>query len=344
MADLTEGSPVELAEMVGWLMDREYWAAIQRLTERHASDFEKSAILQYRRAESLRKKGEGDNAEKIALRAATLVQDTATSHQELAIDLRDRGLYDWAAREFRAAIAVEEIADLDNIRARYLLGEMLWDIQRPLDAAKVWQEFVDKLDNDPQARARFAERRQFFRSRMHYFYAQDHASRQEWDKVREQLDIGIRHDPTDADVLIAMFRFPQADDAWRQKTNSLVADASTQFLDLVRKWEQIAAQQLAPEQQQEVASSMATACNQYAWLVGNTRGDFDEAIRLSHRSVELMPKTASYLDTLAHCYFAKRDYANAVRYQSVAAKREPHTMQIQRQLAVFQKALEEQRP
>lgn len=340
MVDLAESSPVELAETVGWLMDREYWNAIARLTERHASDFEKSAILQYRRAESLRRKGDLANADKIAMQAAALVQGTATSHQDLAMDLRDRGLYEWAEREFRVAISLEAESDPDNMRARYLLGEMLWDIQKPLEAARLWQEFVDKLDKDAQARERFAERRQFFRSRMHYFYAQDHAKRQEWDKVREQLELGIRHDPTDADVLIAMFRFPKADDAWKLKANSLIDDAAAQFLDLARKWEQIADQQLPPDQQQEVASNLATACNQYAWLVGNTRGDFDEAIRRSHRSVELMPKTASYLDTLAHCYFGKRDYANAVKYQSLAAKREPYTQQIQRQLEVFRAALE----
>jgi hypothetical protein len=46
---------------------------------------------------------------------------------------------------------------------------------------------------------------------------------------------------------------------------------------------------------------------------------------------------------LAHCYFGKGDYANAVKYQTQAVKFDPHSQQIRRQLAVFQRALDEQR-
>ena len=64
-------------------------------------------------------------------------------------------------------------------------------------------------------------------------------------------------------------------------------------------------------------------------------------MRLSHRSLELKPETGSYYDTLAHCYYAKKDYANAVKYQNLAVKLDPHTQQIQRQAKVFQKALDD---
>ena len=100
-------------------------------------------------------------------------------------------------------------------------------------------------------------------------------------------------------------------------------------------------QPLTPEQREQVGERLATACNQYAWLVGNTATDVDEAIRMSRQSVELMPKSGSYYDTLAHCYFAKKDYENAVKCQTLAVKYEPNTLQIKRQLKVFQKALED---
>jgi hypothetical protein len=70
---------------------------------------------------------------------------------------------------------------------------------------------------------------------------------------------------------------------------------------------------------------------------------------LSHKSVELVRAEAAsdadfkrlgqYLDTLAHCYFAKQDYATAVKYQTEAAKLDPHTQAISRQLDVFRAAL-----
>ena len=51
--------------------------------------------------------------------------------------------------------------------------------------------------------------------------------------------------------------------------------------------------------------SFAVACNQYAWLVGNTFGDHQQAVKLSQESVkicqqlpEMKPNYAGFLDTL----------------------------------------------
>ena len=62
------------------------------------------------------------------------------------------------------------------------------------------------------------------------------------------------------------------------------------------------------------------ACNEFAWLAANTEGDLDEALRLSKRSLDLAGEHGSYCDTLARVYFAKGDYANAVKHQSRAAE------------------------
>jgi hypothetical protein len=45
---------------------------------------------------------------------------------------------------------------------------------------------------------------------------------------------------------------------------------------------------------------------------------------------------------LAHVYFAKGDYANAVAYQSKAVELEPHSGLIARQLKLFRAKLAEQ--
>jgi tetratricopeptide (TPR) repeat protein len=92
----------------------------------------------------------------------------------------------------------------------------------------------------------------------------------------------------------------------------------------------------------ELASELAVACNQYAWLVGNTYGDFDEAVKLAHEAVkisqevlDLRPSQGGFLDTLGRCYFAKDDLVNAVKYQSQAVKLNSGSGQIRRQLAFF---------
>ena len=77
---------------------------------------------------------------------------------------------------------------------------------------------------------------------------------------------------------------------------------------------------------------LADLHNQYAWLVSNTEGDLQEALRASRRSLELSPDNPAYLDTLGRCYYALGDLENAIRFQSRAVQLEPSTQQIRRQL------------
>lgn len=339
-----EGTPAELAELVGWLMERQYWGLVQELAGRFPKEFDKSPPLIYRRAEALVKQGNASDGEALAETAFKSQPESAQSHLEMALELRDRGLFSWSEREFRKVLSLAASLEQEELNARYRFSEMLYDLERSLEAAEVWKTFIDRMDADPASREQFANSKQFFRSRMHYFFASHYAKTGDLDKAREHLDQGIRIDPNDADVLIAMFRLPGADEAWKRRVSGLISQSAAHFLDFVHRWELLIDQAPAPEIREEGFENLANCCNQYAWLVGNTEGNFDEAVRLSHRSIELMPKTASYLDTLAHCYFAKRDYASAVKYQSLAARREPHSQQILRQLRVFERALSDKKP
>lgn len=56
---------------------------------------------------------------------------------------------------FRRVLALASIGDQEDLNSRYRLAEMLFDLERPLDAAKTWQELVDRLDSDPMVRERF---------------------------------------------------------------------------------------------------------------------------------------------------------------------------------------------
>jgi tetratricopeptide (TPR) repeat protein len=92
--------------------------------------------------------------------------------------------------------------------------------------------------------------------------------------------------------------------------------------------------------------------NQVAWLVANTEGDFDEAIRLSEKSVELEraslaregpglgeERLGGNLDTLAHCYAAKGYYAAAVKAQTEASRLIPYSRVIANKLDLFRSKL-----
>lgn len=89
---------------------------------------------------------------------------------------------------------------------------------------------------------------------------------------------------------------------------------------------------------------IALVYNQYAWLISNTTGDFDRALEMSKRSLEIKPNYATYLDTLGRCYYAKKDYTNAVKYQRMAVKLKPFSPSMKRQLALFEEALKNSAP
>jgi tetratricopeptide (TPR) repeat protein len=88
--------------------------------------------------------------------------------------------------------------------------------------------------------------------------------------------------------------------------------------------------------------------NELAWLLSNTGGDFQEALKASERSLELRPDYPPYLDTLARCYYSLGDFENAVKFQlrAVQKMRTNEDMQssyhvMERQLTLFEKALAE---
>ena len=89
------------------------------------------------------------------------------------------------------------------------------------------------------------------------------------------------------------------------------------------------------------ARELAQAYNQWAWLVGNTAGDYEQAVAASRKSLELSPNSAGYLDTLARCLYATGDVDQAIATQRKALARDPHSGQLQRQLEFFQAAAAE---
>jgi tetratricopeptide (TPR) repeat protein len=176
-------------------------------------------------------------------------------------------------------------------------------------------------------------------SRMHYFYALDLMEKGKMEEARKHLDEGAVADPTDADVLIALYRWPIQTPEQQAAIRKLIATTTENFEKEMEshKGGDGGGDPFGSEKQE-----YATACNQYAWLVSNTFGDFDKAIRASHKSVEvrqeLKREVGAYYDTLGRCYFAKQDFDNAIKYQTLALKLDPHSGQMKRQLALFQKA------
>ena len=250
---------------------------------------------------------------------------------QTASALRRRGWFDWAEAEYRRV--AEGGPAIYKVIALVYLSEMLHDQGGDQRAADARRQALDAIQQLP-APKREQIKDQLDRNgldpgeiaaRMNYFLACHWEAKGDRAKQRQFLEQALRADAAEVDTLIALFQ-SAGSPAEREKTNQRVKKA----VDMLRR-------ELGEN------SDEANAYNQVAWLMGNTQGNLDEALELAKKAVDLAPENSAYLDTLAHVYFARGDYANAVRYQSRAAEIEPHSGLIVKELKAFRAAMEQKR-
>ena len=287
------------------------------------------AALLYYLAMAQAEGGDDEAAEKTAREArqfSPVRSDTRLSAREdVAGALRRRGKLRWAELEYRQVI--DAGLSSPRVRAGLTLCEMLHDVGEDVSAAEVLAEVLE-VDEQELERIlnRIGRTGREIRARMSYFRACHAAEQGDRAGQRKLLDEAIRNDPAELDALIARHQLPDAEPEYRRETVELIGKAAA------------ALRRAIAETDDEPAYY-----NQFAWLVGNTEGDSDEALRCARKAVELEPETAAYLDTLAHVYFGRGDVENAVKHQTRAAELEPYSGLIANKLEVFQKALAEGR-
>jgi len=280
--------------------------------------------LVYALAEAYARQGEQALAEQTADRALKTQPtiDGARLHARLeaAASLRRRGRFAWARRE------CQQLIDSGNpravLRGARELGEMLHDQGNHKEAAEVCRKALETFRGKEIDWGDLADDVKQARARMHYFLACQHAAEADRARQRQELEAALKEDPGELDALIAAYRLPGQSAEFRAK----IVRQVQQEADAIRR--DIAEEPLDPEHY-----------NKFAWLVGNTEGNLDEALQSARKSLELSPNTGAYLDTLAHVYFTRGDLEDAVKHQSRAAALEPHSGLIVRELEAFRKAL-----
>ncbi|MBM3998054.1 MAG: tetratricopeptide repeat protein [Planctomycetes bacterium] len=343
--DMLGGRRESLLTAVDWLIQHAYWEQVDTLANRFGDAFSENLLLQYRVAEVMIKRGDPESAERAAERAVAAKADQHEEHIEAATVLQERGLFDWSEREWKTVIERAGEGTSPNLRARFLLAEMRHDLLRNGDAADTLQVVVDTMSTN----ADYLNRVKNLRTepgevvaRLHFFRSEQFAETDRA-KQKEHLLKGIEAYPREIDLIIAMHAFPDTDEKWRAQTRRCLDDTAGFYREQIRALADRLQQNTEPALEDTLRSWIARFNNQLAWLIANTEGDFDEAVRCSQLSLEYLPDTAGYLDTLGCCYYAKGDYENAVKYQTRAVRLDPHAGQMRRQLERFEKALAESR-
>lgn len=338
-------------ELMSWLIEHKSWDVLDDFLAKHQPKFDQSKRPLYYAALVRARQGKAELAEELAEKAAQLDSHATLESFVAAKDLEEHGQFDWAVREYRRAIDGQrttaddgqKIASHEGIISRVYLASLLHDYEQHREAADVLEPLVHAIQGEGQPGQLYVELLRYWRGRLalperkavaaryHYYLACHHRAEEDWKRVQDELQLAIEFDNTDADVLIAMYRVPDADDKWREAVRQRIRELCRQF-----------------QQQIDEEPNDPDAYNQWAWLVSNTEGDFQKAIRYSHRSLELIPPSAgdsaggSFLDTLGRCYYAAGDFQNALKYQRQAIEKVDYMQVMHRQLALFEKVLAEQ--
>jgi Flp pilus assembly protein TadD len=246
---------------------------------------------------------------------------------DMALALAQRGRFQWADSEHRLVLGAG--SPRLQLLAGILFSESLHDRGENLAAAQALERV---LQLDPQALNQALDNMNRtapeIRGRMAFFLSCHWEEQGDRAKQRRYLEEAVQHDKGELDALIARYRLPEKDPDFHQQTRDLV-DRSASFY-----------RRLIAETPDNIPGK-ARFYNQFAWLVGNTEGDLDEALECAHKAVELRPDAGAYLDTLAHVHFARGELQSAVKSQTKAAQLEPHSGLIKKKLQLFRDALSE---
>jgi hypothetical protein len=347
---IVDGTTEQLQEAVDWLVHRESWALALELMQKFDTAVQENARLLYRLAAIHDSLNQPADAEKVADKALALKPETASEHLLLAKELEDvPRLARWAEAEYRQAIVSAMPGSFQDFSARFKLSELLHDHLQELAAAEMMRPIVELMQKDENSKdtwyritaglpAEAASARMNFFFACHFRDLGDHA------KEKEHLKLAGDAYFKDADVLIAMYRLPNADDAWKVTTKEKIEAVTTEFQGEVDDARNAVEGADDERSKSDAQWAYAHECNQYAWLVGNTFGDYEKALKLAQEAVkisqllpQMKPHQAGFLDTLGRAYYGTGNYAGAVKHQAMAVKLNPVSGQIRRQYDFFVK-------
>lgn len=349
--DLIQPTSAKLVDAATWAVDHDLFPVVLSLREQFERMFDQRPILLYTAAEAFAVQGDSDKAESFADLALNQTpmpveaeaekmsarerQEIAQAHLEMAKHLEGRGRFEWAIREYNHIINAVDVASWESAVARVSASRMLGELLRHQEVVDMLQPFVDRLDKDEKLRIGLQYRSfslKQVRGELEFHAAQALLKDGKIEQAREKLALAYAKSNKNIDILIRMYR-TQGDDAWRQEVQRHLKTA-------IRSHQKEIDSTRARMQNPRINGNLELAelLNNYAWLVSNTEGDYQKALRYSKESLTIQKDGAKY-DTCARCYFAVGEIENAIEAQKKAMKLMPNSPPLERQLKEFEQAL-----
>lgn len=352
--DLIPTKTQRLIETATWAIDHSLDRVVIAIYESQHKLIDKSPVLLYCVAEAFVHLDRDADAAKIAEAALAInplsptndsklhpqtIENNARAHVEIAAELVERGWFRWAEQEYELVIDLLPIDTAVSSHARSRLATMFADMQRHTDVVKTLTPLAERINQDSEFRDRLIARRVAYndvQSNLDFHRALLMIENGESEAAKPILRKAYETNKENIDILIAMYRL-DGDEQWTESVAKTLAEqirSAQSVIDDARN----NMQRVGPFRTSDL--ELAQLLNAYAWLVSNTTGDTDKALRFSKESLRIAPDRSALMDTCARCYFAAGDLEAAVKMQTRACELTPHSPPLQRQLNHFRDALQ----
>ncbi|MDR1141185.1 MAG: hypothetical protein LBL62_05790 [Planctomycetaceae bacterium] len=132
----------------------------------------------------------------------------------------------------------------------------------------------------------------------------------------------------DVDFLILGYQLFGSDSEFREYLKAKIDKALSQIEQNLHR------QAVEPERRPWL---VAKTCNEAAWLLAGTAGDYASALALIEAALKVEPEDCSWLDTLAHVYFLGKKYDKAIEIQENVVRIAPESTVFRQSLERFRK-------
>ena len=242
-----------------------------------------------------------------------------SEHFRAALSLERRCRFLWAERHLQLVVA--EAPLLMKVHAY----EYLWFIKQLLiqyrEAVEMHQRCVELLDTEEyrSRRNNADEKIQYFLAAKDYCLARIAADTGNWQEAREALDRSFENNPTECDAVILRYEVSRHFD-------------ENDRLEAKRRIDAVLKRIEDDLEQRSSNFGAVSTCNEAAWLLANTDGDFSSALSLIRIAIRAEPESPMYLDTLAHVHVLDKDYKKAVEVQKEAVRLAPEATSLRHTL------------
>ncbi len=350
--DLLEPTTRSLNDACTWAKTHQLDEVVLEIRREFQFMFDKHAELLYRAAEAHQVLGRHDQAEELAQHAIAINgfptgdaakktsardrEELAIMHYAIAEALQRRGLHRWSFREYELIIANTEIDTLPNWMSRLIVVGAYKKHRKFEDIIRVLKPLIERVEKDEQLQLSMETNMsgnaspEILRGMLNHALAQLALKENKLGDAQRMLSKAFDANPKDIDILIQMYH-TEGDEIWRSKVkqllNKTVRDLKTQIKDAG----------IDDLFGRPDPFDVAELHNNCAWLIANTEGDYQLALKYSLQSLENR-RDGARLDTCARCYFAVGEIDEAIEMQKEAIEVMPHEPELERQLQEFQAA------